>query len=88
MAGFYQDIFTKLMNASKHLQLKQKRVENYVFLIRKKKSQDFMLESICAVAQKGIPFQLDHKGRRNSELKVLRAPGQGFPGVTFDLDQY
>ena len=47
-----------------------------------------MLESICAVAQKGISFQLDHKGRRNSELKVLRAPGQGFPGVTFDLDQY
>ena len=75
------------MNASKYL-LKQKRVENYVFLIRKKKSQDFMLESICAVAQKGISFQLDHKGCRNSSLMVLRAPGQGFPGVTFDLDQY
>lgn len=71
------------MSTSKHLELKQKRVGNYILPTRKKKKknpQDFMLESICAEALKGISFQFDRKGRKgckSSELMVLRIRAQG-----------
>lgn len=77
------------MNGSKHLELKKKRLGNYIFPARKI-PQDFVLESMHADTLEGISSQ--HQSQRTQERRVnglrAREPEQGFPGLTSGPSKY